>query len=72
MTFCENGGTLLSVAAVTATGPRTPAAAVPTVETIQCHGARQPACSVSYDVFVLFFVRMENSTKPWRSGGKDC
>ena len=37
MTFCENGGTLLSVAAVTVTGPRAPAAAVPTGLPAQMH-----------------------------------
>ena len=37
MTFCETGGTLFSVVAATVTGPRTPAAAVPTGLPAQMH-----------------------------------
>ena len=42
------------------------------LEAIQNPGTSQPASVFRMTKKMIDFVRMTNSTKPWRSGGQDC
>ena len=44
----------------------------PEIEAIQNPGTSQPASVFHMTKKMIVFVRMANSTKPWRSGGQDC
>ena len=73
ITFSFDIGTLQMAAAVRWWEQlKMPSDSTPALEAIQNPGTSQPASVFHMTKKMIVFVRRQNSTKPWRSGGQDC